>query len=250
MDFSGHTALVTGGSRGLGAAIARGLAAAGADVVVNHRSPGASAERAAALVAELETAGRRALAVRADISVHQDVVELFARVQEAFGRLDHLVLNAARAPFKPVERLLERDLRQLVDTNFVGNVRCIREAVPMLAGSHGSVVFVSSLGSRRHLPEYPLGSMKAAMEAVVRDCAESLRGRGVKVNGVCAGLARTDSLKTLRMAWPGIERVDEDRFVTAEEVAQVVLFLCSPRASGIVGQTVVVDRGLGHGLVL
>jgi NAD(P)-dependent dehydrogenase (short-subunit alcohol dehydrogenase family) len=250
MDFSGHTALVTGSSRGLGAAFARAFAAAGAHVVVNHRSPDASAERAAALVAELEAAGRRAIAVRADISDRREVVALMARVREELGRLDHLVLNAARAPFKPLERLLERDLRQLVDTNFVGNILCLREALPLLEETSGTVVFVSSLGSRRYLPEYPLGSMKAAMEAVVRDCALSLRDRGIAVNGVCAGLARTDSLKTLRTAWPAIEHLDEGHFVTPGEVAGVVLFLCSPRAAGIVGQTVVVDRGLGHALVL
>lgn len=249
MDFSGKVTLVTGSSRGIGSAIARAFASAGADVVVNHRTEGSSSAKAAALVKEIESLGLRALAVRADISIREEVVALFGRIQEELGRLDVLVLNAARAPFKPFERLLERDLRQLVDTNFIGNILCIREALPMLRQTRGKVVFVSSLGSRTHLPDYPLGSMKAAMEAAVRDCAESLGQHQVAVNGVCSGLAKTDSLKTLRQAWPGVERIADESFVTADEIADVVLFLSSPAASGIRGQTIVVDRGMGHRLL-
>jgi len=249
MDFSGKVVLVTGSSRGIGSAVALAFAEAGADVVVNHRKEGASSVKAAAVVAEIESLGRRALAVRADISVRQEVVSLFGRIREEFSRLDCLVLNAARAPFKPLERLLERELRQLVDTNFIGNILCVREALPLLKETRGAIVFVSSLGSRIHLPDYPLGSMKAAMEAVVRDCAEGLREDHVGVNGVCCGLAKTDSLRTLRQAWPGVERMADENFVTTDEIADVVLFLASPAASGICGQTVVVDRGMGHRLL-
>jgi len=250
MDYSGKVALVTGSSRGIGSAIARAFAEAGADVVVNHRKEGASSAKAASLVADIIALGRRALAVRADISVREEVVALFTRIHEEFGRLDFLVLNAARAPFKSLERLLERELRQLVDTNFIGNILCVREALPMLKETTGKVVYISSLGSRIHLPGYPLGSMKAAMEAVVRDCAESLREHNVAVNGVCCGLAKTDSLKTLRQTWPGVERIADDSFVTTDEIAAVVLFLGSQAANGICGQTIVVDRGMGHRLYI
>ena len=163
MDLSGKVCLVTGSSRGIGSAIARAFAEAGADVVVNHRKKGTSSAKASALVTEIQALGRRALTLRADISIREEVVALFARIHEEFGRLDILVLNAARAPFKPLERLLERELRQLVDTNFIGNILCIREALPMLKTTAGKIVFVSSLGGRTHLPDYPLGSMKAAM---------------------------------------------------------------------------------------
>jgi len=100
---------------------------------------------------------------------------------------DFLVLNAAKAPFKPFEKLLEREIRQLVETNFMGNIFCIQEAVRMLEATGGKIIFISSLGSRFYNPSYPLGSMKAAMEAVVRDCAESLAPRQ-SVNGVCGGV--------------------------------------------------------------
>ncbi|MFH1177736.1 MAG: SDR family oxidoreductase [Acidobacteriota bacterium] len=248
--FSGKVALVTGSSRGIGAAIALAFARAGADLVINYRVAGsASAAKAERVCEEIHALGRRAVAAAADISERAAVVRLVAAAEESFGRLDFLVLNAARAPFKPIERLLERDLRQLVDTNFLGNVLCLREALPLLERSAGKVVFISGLGSRFYAPAYPLGSMKAAMEAVVRDCAESLHERGVAVNAVCGGLVRTDSYKVLRQWWEGIERVREDQLVTAEEIAEVVLFLCSPAAGGIRGQTIVVDRGLGNRLI-
>ena len=244
-------ALVTGSARGIGTGIARCLAAAGADIVVNgRRETKASRERVARLEAQIREAGRTTLTVFADISCREERERLFHEVRERFGRLDHLVLNAARAPFKPLERLLERDLRQLVGTNFIGNIQCVRDALPMLEAAGGNIVFMSSLGSRTALPAYPLGSMKAAMEAAVRDLDASLAARGVRVNAVCGGLVRTDSTKTLRQHWPGIERLPESWFVTVDEIAQTVAFLCSEQSQGIRGQAVVVDRGLGNRLQL
>jgi len=247
MVFEGKVALVTGSSRGIGSVIARKFATSGADVTINYRAAGGSSEEQANRLAhEIEELGRRALVARADISQRPEVESLFTRVREDFGRLDFLILNAARAPLKPFARLLERDLRQLVDTNFVGNILCIRNALPLLESAGGSVVFVSSLGSRHSIPDYPLGSMKAAMEAVVRDSSESLRERGVRVNAVCGGMVRTDSLKVLRQSWPGLESIPEELFVTADEIADAVEFLCSSAGQGIQGQVIVVDRGLGH----
>lgn len=184
--------------------------------------------------------------MRADISERQAVRQLITETTGRMGRLDFLVLNAARAPFKPIERLLERELRQLVETNFLGQIFCLREALPSLEATGGRVVFISSLGSRLAAPAYPLGSMKAAMEAVVRDCAERLGERGVGVNAVCGGIARTDSFKVLRQVWERLAEVPDRLFVEPEEIADVVLFLCSPAARGIRGQTLVVDRGLAN----
>lgn len=248
MNLENRVALVTGSSRGIGSAIARTFAEAGADIVLNHRRTGASEDSAVRHLEHIHELGRRAVAIRADISNTDEVKGLFSRVAEEFGRLDFLVLNAARAPFKPIERLLKHELRQLVDTNLFGNLACIREAAPLLEQSAGAVVFVSSLGGRFHLPSYPLGVMKAAMEAVVRDSAETLASRGIRVNAVCGGLARTDSLKTLRLEWPDVEDLPDEVFVTGEEIADVVLFLCSPAARAVRGQTIVVDRGLGNRL--
>jgi NAD(P)-dependent dehydrogenase (short-subunit alcohol dehydrogenase family) len=248
--LEGRVALVTGSTRGIGRAIARALLREGADLVVHGRTgAGASGEGGAALVAEARAAGRRAEAFSADVAAKAEVEALFAKVDEAFGRLDVLVLNAARAPFKPTERMLERDLRQLVDVNFLGNWFCVQKALPLLARQGGHVVFVSSLGSRFMNPSYPLGAMKAAMEAQVRQWAEELADRRVSVNAVCAGLVKTDAFLTLRAVWPELEALPEAAFVEPEEVADVVAFLASPAARAIRGQTVVVDRGLSNRLL-
>lgn len=248
--FTGKVALVTGSSRGIGSVIAQRFAQYGADVVINHRreAGGIGPSKAQLVKERIEAMGRRALIVRADISLKSSVRAMMGQIAEHFGRLDFLVLNAAQAPFKPVEKLLERELRLLVETNFLGQIFCIQEAVPLLAGSAGKIVFISSLGSRFYSPAYPLGTMKAAMETLVRDCSESLRDRNIAVNAVCAGLVKSDSLKMLRQHWEYLDRIPEHLFLQPEEVAEVVLFLCGAGSSGIRGQTIIVDKGLGNSL--
>ncbi len=242
-------ALVTGSSRGIGSAIARKFAINGASVIINYRKEGGSSQtKAEELAQEIKKMGRDVLTIQADISDKGAVKNMFSTIKDHFGRLDYLILNAARTPFKPIERLLERELRQLVEINYMGNIFCIQEAIPLLRETQGKIVFISSLGSRFYNPSYPLGSMKAAMESIVRDCAESLRKDRISVNAVCGGIVKTDSFKILRQLWEGIESLPDDLFVEPEEIADVVLFLCSDMARGISGQTIVVDRGLSNSL--
>lgn len=248
--LDGKVALVTGSSRGIGRAIAKALAAAGADIAVHDKADAAPlGEGVRSLVAEVKAAGRRAEGFYADIAVRAEVEGLMAKVGETFGRLDVLVLNAAKAPFKSTERMFERDLRQLVDINFLGNVTCAQKALPLLTKEGGHIVFVSSLGSRFMSPEYPLGAMKAAMEAMTKHWAEEWGDRGIHANAVCGGLVKTDSFQTMRLAWPEVAHLPDSLFVTPEEMADVVCFLTSPAARGIRGQTVVVDRGLSNRLL-
>jgi NAD(P)-dependent dehydrogenase (short-subunit alcohol dehydrogenase family) len=247
--FQGKVTLITGSSRGIGKAIARKFALSGSDVALNYRKAGGSSqEQGEQLCQEIIEMGRRAFLIQADISQRESVKTLFTEVKEKFGQLDFLILNAARAPFKPVERLLERELRQLVETNYLGNIFCIQEALPLLGKTAGKIVFISSLGSRFYNPSYPLGTMKAAMESVVRDCAESLTDKNITVNGVCGGIVKTDSLKVLRQYWEEIDLIPDDLFVEPDEIADTVAFLCSPASRGIRGQTVVIDRGLSNRL--
>lgn len=248
-SFADKVALITGSSRGIGSAIAKRFARAGCHVVVNYRKGGGHSERQGeALCHEVRSMGRRAELIQADIAVKEPVGRMFEEVGRRFGRLDFLVLNAARAPFKPLEKLLERELRELVETNFFGHLYCVQAALPLLERTEGKIVFISSLGSRFYNPSYPLGSMKAAMECAVRDLAESLRDRKVAVNGICAGLARTDSLKVLRQYLEGLDRLPDRYFVEPEEIAEVALFLCGPQSRGILGQTLIVDRGTSNRL--
>jgi NAD(P)-dependent dehydrogenase (short-subunit alcohol dehydrogenase family) len=244
-ELAGKVALVTGSTRGIGRAIALRLARAGADVAIHGRSPtGRSRENAEAVCEEIRALGRRAEPFAADISQKDEVGALMEAVAAGLGRLDELVLNAANAPFKETTRLFERDLRQLVENNLFGHVFCVQKALPLLEREGGHIVFISSLGSRYMSPQYPLGPMKAAMEAMVRQWAEELGPRGIASNAVCAGLVKTDSYKTLRRLWPELAALPEAAFVTPEEVADVVAFLCSPASRAIAGQTIVVDHGL------
>ena len=245
--LEGKVALVTGSTRGIGHAIAKALLEAGADLAVHGRQGvGASAEGAESLVRLAKSKGRRAEAFQADVSVRTEVEALMKKIDASFGRLDVLVLNAARAPFKATERLLERDLRQLVDVNLLGNVFCAQKALPLLERQGGSVVFLSSLGSRFMNPDYPLGPIKAAMEAWIRTWAEEWASKNVTANAVCAGLVKTDAFLTLRQIWPEVALLPEHLFVTPEEVADVVTFLTHPASRAIRGQTIVVDRGLSN----
>jgi NAD(P)-dependent dehydrogenase (short-subunit alcohol dehydrogenase family) len=95
-------------------------------------------------------------------------------------------------------------------------------------------------------PQYPLGAMKAAMEAMVRQWSEELSPQGLRANAVCGGLVKTDAFLTLRRIWRSLDKLPDDLFVTPEEIAGVVTFLTSPAAAGIRGQTIVVDRGLSN----
>ncbi len=246
-EFDGKVALITGSTRGIGRAIALRLAEAGADIAVHGRSnAGPSRALAEAVCEEVRGLGRRCEIYAADIADKEAVGALMAAVEADLGRLDTLVLNAARAPFKETTRLLERDLRQLVEVNLFGHVFCVQKALPLLEKDGGDIVFISSLGSRFMNPQYPLGPMKAAMEAMVRQWAEELGPRGIRANGVCAGLVKTDSYKTLRRLWPELGTLPEAAFVTPEEVADVVAFLASGAARAIAGQNLVVDRGLSN----
>ena len=244
-ELAGKVALITGSTRGIGRAIALRLAREGADIAVHGRSPdGPSRASAKAVCEEVRALGRRAAPFAADISRKDEVGALMEAVGSELGRLDVLVLNAARAPFKETTRLLERDLRQLVENNLFGHVFCVQKALPLLERDGGHIVFISSLGSRYMNDKYPLGTMKAAMEAMVRQWAEELAPKGISSNAVCAGLVKTDSYKTLRRLWPELAHLPEAAFVSPEAVADVVVFLSTPASRAVAGQTIVVDNGL------
>jgi len=250
LGISGKVALITGSSRGIGRAIAQKLAHEGADIAINYRKEkGASKAKAEELQNEIKRNNCRSILIRSDISKKASVKEMIKAVSDGLGKLDYLILNAAKAPFKPIEKLFERELKLLVETNYLGNIFCIQEAIPLLEKSCGKIIFISSLGSRFFNPSYPLGSMKAAMESVVRDCAESLRDKNISVNAVCGGIVKTDSFKVFRQYWDHIDMLPDNLFVETSEIADIVAFLCSPLSKGINGQTIVVDKGLSNTLI-
>jgi len=248
LPFSGKTALVTGSGRGIGRAIALYLARNGANVVVNffrNRSP---AEETAA---EIVRMGRRALLVKADVGDLDDLNHLFDESGQVFDGLDIFVHNAASGYNRPA---LEQKPKGW-DWTMNINARALlfaaqRAATLMEKRGGGSIVSISSPGSGRVLPDYVVvGASKAALESLTRYLAVELSPKNIIVNAVSPGIVETDALKhfdSLREAGlirKAIAATPAGRLVTPEDVAEVVGFLCTPAASMIRGQVIVVDGG-------
>lgn len=243
-DLSGKTAVITGGTKGIGRSVARKLAARGADVVVNYfRSRSAAAET----VAELEALGVQAHAVRGNIANKEFHQKLFEEVAEKFGKVDILVSNAALGIYANVLDVDERAWDLSLHTNAEALLFCAQRAVPIMPDG-GKIVSLSSLGSHRYIPGYSaIGISKAAIESLTRYLAHELAPRRINVNCVSGGFIDTDALKIFPnyddMLKEVVRRTPFGRVGTPDEVADVVVFLCSDAARWITGQILIVDGG-------
>jgi NAD(P)-dependent dehydrogenase (short-subunit alcohol dehydrogenase family) len=238
--------LITGASRGIGAACARLAAAQGYDVAVNYAHDKAAAD---AVVADVEAAGRKAVAVQADVSVEDDVLRMFAAVDESLGRLTHLVCNTGiTGPLMRLEALPAKTAREVLDTNVLGAFLCVRAAVPRMSTQHGgaggAMVFISSAAATLGGPgEYIIyAASKGAVESMSIGLSKELAGDGIRSNVVSPGPIATG------IHPPGrLERVSQfvplGRPGTSEEVAQAVMFLCSEQSSYTTGAVLRVAGG-------
>ena len=246
--LAGQVALVTGGSRGIGRAIALRLAREGPrHIVLGYALDHQAARRT---VAEVEALGVEASAVAADLSRPELVRGMFATVEERCGRLDIFVSNAARASFLPVRQLTVRAWQRIVDLNtraFLLGAQLAAEIMRRNGG--GRIVALSSQGAATCLPGYAgLGAAKAAIESLARYLAVELAPLGINVNVVSGGFVDTESTRRL----PDYERVKEQiaartpggRVGRPEDLAGIVWFLCSAEADWIRGQVLVADGGL------
>lgn len=245
-SLSGKLALVTGGGRGIGRAIALELAAAGADVLVTFvRHPDTAEET----VAALRALGVQAGALRGNVGDESHITRMFEEVRERYGYLDVLVNNSASGVNKPVTEVTTHHWDWTMNVNARAAWLCARAALPLMqARGGGAVVNISSLGAGRVMSDYFLvGVSKAALEAVTRYLSVELAPHGVRVNAVSGGLVETDALKSFPWGRDVIAstltRTPAGRMVEPRDLAQAVAFLCSERASMIRGQTVVVDGG-------
>ena len=242
-------AVVTGASKGIGAGIAKELAAAGAAVVVNYASDRAGAE---SVVDAIVATGGRAIAVQADVAKAADVTRLFQQAMEAFGSPDILVNNAGVFKAMPVSELTEEEFHREINVNLLGPLLVIRESLKHFRPSGGSIINIGSGASRSHPPGYSIYSAsKAGLDAITGVLSKELAQRGIRVNSVNPGATLSEGTKTAGLYGIGsdiekqlVAMTPLGRMGTPEDIAKVVAFLASDDSGWLTGEVILASGGL------
>jgi 3-oxoacyl-[acyl-carrier protein] reductase len=248
MKLTGKVAVVTGASKGIGAAIAKRLAADGASVVVNYAS---SREGAEEVVAEITQAGGKAIAVGASVANQPDIDRLFTETQNAFGKVDILVNNAGIYSFGPLEQVTAGEYNRLFDTNVLGLLLTTKAALPHFPAEGGSVVNISSVVSTLAPPTTAVySSTKGAVDTITKALAKELGPRKIRVNSVNPGFVVTEGTHSAGIAGGDFERnavasTPLGRAGQPDDIAPPVSFLASDDARWITGETIIVSGGAG-----
>ena len=245
LSLAGRVAIVTGASRGIGRAIAEGLASAGASVIVNHRASSAQADE---VVAAIERSGGRAAAIQADMANVTDIYRLVSATIEKFGALDILVNNAGVGHRTEMSDMTEKEFDWTMVTNARGPMFAIQAAVPCMR-DNGRIINISSCGTHVAqitglLAVYQMS--KGALEQLARCYMKELGVRGITINSVLPGFVETELASDTPQEYKDalIRRTALRRLGTAEEIAAAVCFLASDAARWITGEAIQVSGGL------
>lgn len=245
LDLTGKTAVVIGGTSGIGRAIALGFADAGADVVPTSRR----IEQVEAAAQEIEEKGRKSLRVASDVSSRDSLEQVLAQTVEAFGKVDILVNSAGRTKRAPTLDFLEADWNDIMETNLTGTLRaCQVFGRHMLERNYGRIINIASLSTFVALYEVAAYSAsKAAVASLTKSLAVEWAQRGVCVNAIAPGVFKTDlNRQLLEESERGKEfqmRTPMRRFGKVEELAGAAIFLASDAASFVTGEVLTVDGG-------
>lgn len=245
--LAGKVAVVTGASKGIGAAIAKHLADEGAAVVVNYASSRQDADR---VVQDIAGKGGRAVAVQANVRQKEDVARLFAETKTAFGKLDILVNNAGVYEFTPLAEVTAEHFHRLFDVNVLGLLLTTQEAAKYFNGAGGSVINISSLVSNYALPNASVYSAtKAAVDAITKSLAKELAPRHIRVNAINPGMVETEGTTSAGITESDFRRqtvaqTPLGRIGQPQDIAPAAVFLASPDSAWITGETLFISGGL------
>jgi len=245
-ELTGKVAVVTGASKGIGAGIAKGLAAAGAAVVVNYASSKAGAER---VVADITGKGGKAIAVHGNVAEAKDVQRLFEETKKAFGSLDVLVNNAGVFEFSPLEAVTETEFHREFNINVLGTILATREALKYFGPAGGSVINLSSVAGVKAIPNSVVYSAtKGAVNAITRVLANELGGRKIRVNAIAPGPVETEGVHELGILGSDFEKqmVAETplgRIAQPVDIARIAVFLASDSSGWLTGDIITASGG-------
>jgi 3-oxoacyl-[acyl-carrier protein] reductase len=237
--LDGKVGLVTGASKGIGAGIAKGLAEAGAAVVVNYASSKEGADR---VVEEITSKGGRAIAVKGDIAKAADVKRLFQETAKAFGRLDVLVNNAGVYSFGPLESATEEEFHRQFNINVLGLILTTQEAVKLFAEKGGSVINIGTAASQTGAPNMVLYlATKSGVDSVTRVLSKELGPRNIRVNSINPGGTETEGVHALGVIGSDfqkqlIAKTPLGRFGQPEDIARIAVFLASDASGWLTGE--------------